>query len=124
MLAATAVLLMAATSCGGVTTSRQDAKKQATTRTCDRFDQCMLIGSQAGASYPTREACELAWSSNWDMAWPVAECEDKINQSQLETCYAAISGTACNLGDFLITLGKCGKVNVCIAPAGTADGGS
>jgi hypothetical protein len=120
---AVAAAAVAAMSCGGVTTSRQEARKQATTKTCDRFEQCMLIGDGAGKSFPTREACELQWESNWETAWPAADCEDKIRESELETCYAAIRATACMGLDIFATLAKCGKMNVCAAPADAGSGG-
>jgi hypothetical protein len=119
-LLAAAILLATTTSCGGVSTSRQAAKDQATTRTCDRFDQCHLIGSAADATYPTREQCELTWQAEWDKRWPVSACEDKINQQAVETCYAAISGAVCNLAGFLIALGQCDQSLVCGAPDGGA----
>ena len=114
-----AVLVVVA-SCSS-STSRESARSQATTQTCDRFSMCGLIGDGAGKTYPTTEACEIAWQANWDGAWPAADCDGKIDQAAFETCLARIRGTTCTFGDFLLTLGKCGKANVC--HASSADGG-
>jgi hypothetical protein len=101
-------------------TSRQSARAQATSLTCQRYDMCMLIGP--GKMYADHEACEIAWQAAWDGQWPAASCDGKINQGQYETCLAAIRGTSCNLGDLLLTLGKCDKANVCQTTS-TPDGG-
>jgi hypothetical protein len=112
------VLLGAGCSSG---TTRESARSQATTQTCQRFDMCMFIGDGAGKTYPTIQACEIDWQANWDKAWPAADCDGKIDQQAFETCLAAIRGTDCkSFGDFLVTLGKCGKANVCRA---TSDAG-
>jgi hypothetical protein len=107
--------------CGSSAPTRQEARDQATTLTCDRFDECMLIGSAPNAAFPTAEACQLEWRSNWEMAWPAVDCEGKIDSAQFGLCQNAIRATACNVFDFLVTLGKCGKMNVC--RTSTPDGG-
>jgi hypothetical protein len=113
-------LLAAVVSCGSSAPTRQEARDQATTTTCDRFRSCNLIGTAQGQSYPTDEACQLAWRSNWENAWPAADCDGKIDNAEYNVCLNAIRGTACNPLDFLSTLAKCGKQNVCRTPA---DGG-
>jgi hypothetical protein len=113
------ILFAAALAAGcSSSTSRESARDQATSATCDRFNQCAPFPS---TSYPSAESCELDWRSKWDMAWPAADCDGKIDQSAFELCLAAIHSTACNVFDFLSTLGKCSKQNVCHVT--TADGG-
>jgi hypothetical protein len=109
---AAALLAVVTLACdSGVT--RQSARAQATSLTCQRYDMCMMVG--AGKTYADHEACEIAWQANWDGAWPAADCEGKINQAELETCLAAIRSTSCMGGlDFLSTVFvKCGKQTVC-----------
>jgi hypothetical protein len=100
-------------------TSRESARDQATTLTCQQYVRCMAIG--AGKAFPTQEDCQIQWAGTWDNQWPAADCEGKINEGAFQTCLAAIRGTSCNLGDLLITLGKCGKANVCASAS--PDGG-
>ena len=111
-----ALLALAGCSSG---TSRESARDQATTLTCQQFATCMDIGT--GKTYPTQEDCEIQWKANWEQAWPAADCEGKIDQGAFETCLARIRGTTCNVVDFFATLGVCGKANVCHAT--NADGG-
>jgi hypothetical protein len=111
-----------AAGCGGGAPSRESARDQATTDTCERFSQCGDIG--AGETYPSESNCELQWQDNWDNAWPAAVCEGRIDQAQLTTCLAAIRGTDCaSFGDFVTTLAKCDKMHVCDAPADAGGGG-
>jgi hypothetical protein len=115
-LAVTILAVAAGCSSG---TSRESARDQATTLTCQQYVRCMAIG--AGKAFPTQSDCELHWQATWDSQWPAATCEGKINQEAFETCLAAIRGTSCTLGDLLITLGKCGSANVCASAS--PDGG-
>ena len=101
-------------------TSRQSARAQATSLTCERYDMCSLIGP--GGTYPDHETCEIAWQATWDGRWPAADCDGKINQAQFETCLAAIRSTNCMGFDFVGTFLKCDKSLVCAA-APPADGG-
>jgi hypothetical protein len=101
-------------------TSRESARSQATTLTCQRYQMCMLIGP--GKSYADIGACEIQWQAYWDGAWPAASCDGKIKQAELETCMAAIRSTNCAGLDIFGTLDKCKKENVCSA-SGTPDGG-
>jgi hypothetical protein len=101
-------------------TSRESARSQATTLTCQRYQMCDLIGP--GKSYADISSCEIDWQANWEKAWPAADCDGKINQAELETCMAAIRSTNCMGFDFAGTLLKCQKANVCSA-GGTPDGG-
>jgi len=103
--------------CGGGAPSRESARDQATTATCARFNQCAAFPS---AAYPSEEACELDWRNRWEMLWPAATCDGKIDQAGFQLCMNAISSTACNGLDLAVTLGKCGAMNVCKA---AADGG-
>jgi hypothetical protein len=118
------LLAMAAgvSTCGGVTDSRETARDKATKATCDRYQTCGLIGTDAGDAYVTYDSCSIAWAANWEGRWPVATCT-AINQSMLNVCLSAIGATDCaNFLDFLATLSKCEQVDVCIAPP-PADGG-
>lgn len=111
--------LAALVSCGSSAPTRQEARDQATTITCQRFSACMAIGP--GKAYPTLEACELQWQADWDKDWTAADCEGKIDNAEFSTCLNAIRGTSCdNILDFFATRAKCGKVNVCRS---SADGG-
>ena len=99
--------------CGGVTDSRVLARDAATDHTCARYQACGDIG--AGLTYSDLSACTTQWQANWDSSWPVADCQGKIDQSQLSFCLAAIDGTSCTNGlDILDTiLVKCAKATVC-----------
>ena len=93
-----------ATSCGGVTNSQVVARDRATTASCDWYQGCGNIG--AGKTYETRESCETQVRGQWDQAWPLTECDSKINQAQLSVCLDAIHATQCgNVLDILSTLG-------------------
>ncbi|MDB4979627.1 MAG: hypothetical protein JWM82_379 [Myxococcales bacterium] len=113
-------LTLTAVSCGGVGTSRETARDQATTVTCDRINACGKIGP--GGTYTSADMCQIMQKSFWEGAWPAAECDGKIDGANLDVCLSSISATDCAGGlDVLLTLGKCGKVKVCGA---TADGGT
>jgi hypothetical protein len=121
-LAVLGLAIVADSGCGSDAPSRESARDQATTHTCERFNQCSDIG--AGKTYPDESACELQWQANWDKAWLASQCEGKIDQSQFTVCLEAIDSTACaSFGDFLSTLGKCSAMNVCHSTS-TADGGN
>jgi len=108
--------------CGGVTDSRESARNKAAKATCDRYQACGLIGTDAGDAYVTYDSCNVTWTANWEGAWPVATCT-AINQSGLNVCLSAIGATDCtNFIDFLATLGKCQEVDVCVQAA-PPDGG-
>ena len=118
------LLLVAAVSgpgCGGVKTSRADAREKATKATCDQYDECKAIGP--GLMYENRESCEIAWESIWESAWPIADCEGRIDDGALKNCVNRISSTTCDLIDVLRTLDLCAKKNVCIGAAPDASSG-
>ena len=108
----TAAVLTVFAGCGGGAPSRESARDQATTATCVRFNMCAAFPS---ASYPTMEACELDWRNRWEMTWPAATCDGKIDQAAFQLCLNAISSTACNAFDLASTLIKCDAMNVCKA---------
>ena len=114
-------LTLGALSCGGVGTSRETARDQAVTTTCDRVMTCGGIG--AGKSYTSYDNCKIMQTSFWEGAWPAAECDGKIDPTNLNVCINAIAATDCMGLDFLLTLGKCNKMKICGAAA-TADGGN
>jgi len=102
-------------------TSRESARSQATTLTCQRYDMCMMVG--AGKTYADIGSCEVIWQGNWEQYWPAADCQGKISQAELETCLAAIRGTNCMGLDIVTTIfDKCNKMKVC-SSGGTPDGG-
>lgn len=117
-----AVALLAVAGCGSVTTSRESARDQATTVSCNWFQMCGEIG--AGKTFATRDACEVSVRANRDAAWPASECAGKINVNQLDICLSAIRSTTCMNGvDFLNTVfNKCPATLVC-APTATMNPG-
>jgi|tagenome__1003787_1003787.scaffolds.fasta_scaffold18173014_1 hypothetical protein len=115
-------LATVASTCGGVTDSRESARDKATKATCDRYQSCGLIGSDMGDAYATYDSCSTVWKANWEQRWPVATCAS-INQANLGVCLNAIAATECtSVLDFLATLGKCEDVDVCNMPS-HPDGG-
>jgi hypothetical protein len=102
----------AASGCGS-TASQADARDRATATSCDWFQMCGQIGT--GKTYDTRDTCDVQVRAKWDSAWPVASCDGKISESQLEICLAAISSTICGNGlDELDTLAnKCPEAKIC-----------
>lgn len=107
--------------CGGVTDSRMSARDKATKATCNRYQQCGLIGPDADDAYVTYDSCSTVWSSNWEQRWPATTCTS-INQSGLNVCLNAIAATDCNIGDLFLTLAKCEAQDVC--GGGAADAGT
>jgi hypothetical protein len=120
LLLVAAASVLGAGGCGGVKTSRADAREKATKTTCDRYEVCDLIGP--GLSFEDRESCDITWESNWESAWPIADCEGRIDDAALKVCLDRIASTACEGFDFVGTLGICAKQNVCIGAA--PDGGA
>jgi hypothetical protein len=120
VLSVVGVVVALAASCSSGT-SREQARDQATTATCQRYVMCDQIG--AGKAYPSEPDCEIQWTAYWDKAWPAADCDGKIDQSAYGVCLNAIGGTSCtNILDLIGTLAKCGKMNVCDT-ATSPDGG-
>jgi uncharacterized protein DUF6184 len=120
----TAIAVVTGRGCGGVTDTRVEARDSATQHTCARYQACGDLG--AGMSYADFSSCTTQWQANWDSAWPAADCQGKIDQSQLAVCLSAIDGTSCtSVLDILNTIYvKCGKANVCdfvAAADGAAD---
>ena len=111
---------LAAAGCGS-TSSQADARDRATSTTCAWFQMCGKIGH--GLTYETADTCQVQVRAKWDDAWPVASCDGKINQSQLDLCLQAISSTICDNGlDELNTLAnKCPAAKICAGAA--PDGG-
>jgi hypothetical protein len=119
-----AAVLVGARGCGGVTDTRVGARDAATKATCDRYQACSLIGTGAANGYADLASCQIAWRANWDMYWPVADCQGHIDQASLNVCLDRINSTQCtSFLDFLSTLGICGKANVCSAGAPPDAGG-
>jgi hypothetical protein len=113
-----------ASGCGGVTDSRMSARDKATKATCNRYQQCGLIGPNADDAYVTYDSCSTVWSSNWEQDWPATTCTS-INQSGLNVCLNAIAATDCtSVADFFLTLGKCEAQDVCVGGAADAGTGS
>jgi hypothetical protein len=105
--------LLGARGCGGVTDDRVAAREKTTSAICDRYAQCGLIGAEANAAYPNREACVIDWRADRDEAWPAADCQGKISQPELNVCLAAVAATNCVGFDFVGTLLKCTPATVC-----------
>jgi hypothetical protein len=110
-------------SCGGVKTAptRAEAREKATKATCDRYTKCGAIGP--GLSYDNRESCEIAWESIWESAWPIADCEGRIDNDAFNVCINRINSTMCEVLDVFTTLDICAKKNVCIGAAPDASSG-
>lgn len=105
--------------CGTVTNDLNDAINQATTATCDRYQSCGLIGSEAGASYATVDMCQAHWKDTFSKQWTPAQCQGHIDHPMLNVCLNAINGTSCtSVLDVLTTLYvKCGAGPVCDVPS-------
>jgi hypothetical protein len=105
----------------GSGSSQADARDRATAASCDWLAMCDQIG--AGKKYETRDMCDVQVRASWDSAWPVATCEGKIDENQLEICLAAIKITDCkNVVDVYNTLAnKCPAAKIC--SGGNPDGG-
>ena len=112
-LVALLAVAASAASCGGVTDARVAARNRASKAACDRANACGNIGP--GQSYADYSSCITIVNGDIDSSiWPVADCQ-QIDQSALDVCISAINGTQCGNGlNFLITLGTCGKANVCL----------
>jgi hypothetical protein len=105
----------------GSSSSQADARDRATSTSCAWFQMCGKIGP--GLMYETLDMCQVQVRAKWDTAWPVASCDGKIDESQLELCLQAISSTICDNGlDELNTLvNKCPEVKICAGAS--PDGG-
>ena len=113
------LMALAGGGCGGVQSDREVARDRATSASCDWYQSCGKISStDPAATYQTRSSCETQVRAQWDSGWPVADCEGKIKQSEVNTCVTAIQITDCNNGlDILNTLAnKCSKAMVCSGP--------
>ncbi|HVZ75112.1 MAG TPA: DUF6184 family natural product biosynthesis lipoprotein [Polyangia bacterium] len=118
---AAALLALVAASCGSVSTSRETARDQATTATCDRLMQCGNIGD--GKAFSSYDNCKIMEQSFWEGHWDAATCDNKIDGANLTVCLSAISATDCGNGlDLFATLAKCDEAKVCDA-ASSPDGG-
>jgi Family of unknown function (DUF6184) len=120
----TTAIALVALGCGGTSTSRESARDQATSLTCATYDRCQNgFGAPPDHAYTSRDSCEVDWRAKWETGWPPAECDGKIDGTQLDTCLSAIRGTDCtSLLDIATTIYvKCSKMKVCGAPA---DGGT
>jgi hypothetical protein len=115
---------LAARGCGGVTDDRVAAREKTAAAICDRYAACELIGTGVAGGYTDREACLIDWRDNRNEAWPAAECQGRISQSELNVCLSAIAGTACMGFDFVSTLLKCTAATVCSAGAPQDAGGN
>jgi len=96
--------------------SQASARDAVTDASCDWYMRCGEIGS--GKTYATRDSCEVQVRANWDTAWPVEECDGKIDGEQLNICLDAIGLTECGNGlDVANTLvNKCPRAKICSGP--------
>ena len=97
----------------GVTKKQGDAINAATSKTCDSYERCGEIG--AGKTYTNRADCETARKSFWNDRWPVVDCDNRINGSNLQLCLDAIGSTSCSsfLDQLNTVYSKCAKADVC-----------
>ena len=103
-----AALAVGVSTCGGVTDSRESARDKATKATCDRYQTCGLIGSDAGDTYATYDSCSTVWTGQLGAGRGRSPPATAINQAELNVCLSAIAATDCtSFIDFLATLGKC-----------------
>lgn len=113
-----AVLAVSIVGCGSsnvadITDRQEDAVRAATKRTCDRYEECGRIGTDK--TYTTRDECDAEVKSYWNDRWPAADCNDRINGDNLETCLQSVDTTDCNsyFDKFVTAFGACAKSDVC-----------
>lgn len=101
--------------CGGSSSDQMSARDQATKHVCDRAQACGLIA--AGMTYTTRDDCEVRQRDFWQTAWPPAECDGHIADTQLTACLVNIDAIQCSSpgADFVSAayLGPCTKARIC-----------
>ena len=80
---------------------------------CKYHERCGNIGS--GKSFTSVNDCEIRQSTFWNDHWEPADCDDRINNDNLDYCLKAIEATSCSNGlDLLVTTyDKCSTKNVC-----------
>jgi len=117
-----ALLPLLVATCGDVSSSQMVARDKATSATCDWYQMCQQIGPNPNQRYTSRSSCEVDVRAAWETGWPPAECDRKINQTQLDVCINRIKSTDCtNVIDILATITvSCPKEKICST---AADGG-
>jgi Family of unknown function (DUF6184) len=104
--------LLAVNACGDSQFTQPEARDQAADAVCDFQTRCGQIGAPP-ATYGTRDDCLTMSKGTIQGLWPAAECT-KIVKAEFDACIIAIkNGTCGDLLDFLATLSKCAKANVC-----------
>jgi hypothetical protein len=92
--------------------SVETAREAAAQRTCDYYARCNEIGP--GRNYESRDTCLTKQRSNWLDLWSTDACVNRINSANLDMCLRAIDNTQCgNVLDYLATLSKCQRSDVC-----------
>jgi len=108
----TALTLALLAGCGG-NLDQQDAREQATARSCDRAARCGAIGP--GEEFVDRDDCEVEFNSLWNGQWSKQDCDGEIREEDLEVCLAAIDNTLCDndLDEANTFFIKCAEERVC-----------
>jgi hypothetical protein len=80
---------------------------------CSKLESCGQL--DAGQLYTSRDDCQVKQTDYWQTTWPPADCDGKINSTNLDRCLTAIDQAQCGNGlDFLdIVLNKCTRDSVC-----------
>jgi hypothetical protein len=94
------------------------ARQRVTDASCDYFAACMKIGSASGATYETRDTCEVQLAAHWENVLPKADCSGAVDEAALDLCLHAIDTARCDhAGDFLnVVLNRCTKQAICKMP--------
>ncbi len=99
------------------TSSQMSAREEVVQHTCDRAQGCGLIG--AGLTYQNRDDCQTRAAGTVQTAWPPADCDGRIDETQFRACLAGIDAIQCESAALdavsLFTLGACAKSRVCSA---------
>lgn len=108
-LVLTVPLLLSLAGCGW---SIDSARESAAEATCDSYERCDQLGDKK--VYASYNECMTRERAVWLDRWPTSDCEGHENGDAVDTCLKAIENISCNsVLDFLATLDKCGKKNVC-----------
>jgi hypothetical protein len=108
----TSTLTLALVVLAGCASPLENARETAAEHTCTWYASCKDIGS--GKTYASTSDCLTQERAKWLDTWPTADCDGKINVSNLDVCVKAIDATTCgNFIDALATASKCEKSKVC-----------
>jgi hypothetical protein len=108
----TSTLMLALVVLAGCASPLENARETGAAHTCTWYSSCKNVGS--GKTYATVNDCLTQQRADWLDKLPTADCDGKINVSNLNVCLSAIDGTSCNsVFDQIATASKCDKSKVC-----------